>query len=485
MTLRSATSSRVWLVLVLLWLLGSLRACALWSHAPLQAYANSYDQTRYTSCFGFHPDRPASIPPQRNSPQAPFAHYRFFATGESMCYWSSELLFTATTALVWTTAQALDGDPVHSVRWVGALRWLVLLGLSIALSAAWLRRGRVAAALANAALLPLLFADPGNTLYLNTFYAEFTALTAAYGVVALSVLWRDADWARWRFGVLALAAFVLATSKIQHLLLPLGLAVGVLTLDAWRGRRLAWRGVALGLGAFCGLWLQVVQLHREGPMMDAIGQYNRTDVVFTALLPFADAPRALLDSLGIDPACAVYSGYRAWQFPDLPERVCSGLADFTRGQELRVLATQPRLSARLFVHGVLALDPWLADNLGQVEGRDFGKIAAGTSLAHGLHAWPVLQWSLLALPLLALGILSGRGHWRRGSAALDLSVFVALTMLATFGVTILGDGLADTAKQGHLVINAALAWCMAAGIASLCARLDRRYAAAGTPPLAA
>src|SRR5665647_1371495 len=38
----------VLLVLVLLWLLGTLRAFALWSHDPLYAYANSYDQTRYT-----------------------------------------------------------------------------------------------------------------------------------------------------------------------------------------------------------------------------------------------------------------------------------------------------------------------------------------------------------------------------------------------------------------------------------------------------
>ena len=340
--------------LALLWLLGTLRAFALWSHDPLQAYANSYDQTRYTSCFHFQPDRPSVIPPQQNSPQAPFAKYRFYPGGEALCYWSSELAFTAATAVIWKTGEALGSGDVHDARWVGVLRWSALLALSIALSRAWLRRGDARMALANAALVPLLFADPGNTLYLDTFYAEFTALTAAYALVALSLLWRDEARTRWRFFVLAFAAFALATSKIQHLVLPLGIAAFVLALDAWRGHRFAWRGVALAVGATCGCWFQVVQLHREGPLMDAIDQYNRADVVFTALVPFADDPRALLVDLGIDPDCAIYAAKHAWEFPDLPERVCHGLSEFNRGKELRVLFTQPKLTARLFGNGVLA-----------------------------------------------------------------------------------------------------------------------------------
>jgi hypothetical protein len=458
-TLRDVAISRgVIALLVLLWLAGTLRAFVLWSHDPLHAYANSYDQTRYTTCFGFHPDRPLAIPPQTNSPQSPFSDYRFLPVETPFCYWSSELAFTGATAAIWHAEEFLGRGEVHDVRWVGALRWIALLALSIALSLAWLRRGDVRAAIANAALVPLVFADPGNTLYLDTFYAEWTALLAAYATVALALLWRDDARSRRRFAILALVAFALAASKIQHLVLPLGLAATVYLLDRVRSNRKSWRALALTVGAFAGLSLQVVQLQREGPLMDAIDQYNRADVLFTALLPFADDKRALLDELHVDPDCAKYVGLHAWELPDLPERVCRGLDGFGRGAELRTLATHPRIALRLAGHGVLALDPWIAKNLGQIEGSDFATIPALPSLGRALHAWPWLQLVLLAAPFVGLLALLWRPGPRRGARSLDFAALVAMTMLGTLAVTILGDGLADTGKQGHLVVNAALAW---------------------------
>ncbi|MEO7062485.1 MAG: hypothetical protein ABI082_01765 [Dokdonella sp.] len=456
---RGSASRLVLIVLATLWLLGSLRAFALWTHDPLYAYANSYDQTRYTNCFHFYPDRAASIPPQQNSPQAPFANYRFMTASDPMCYWSSELVFTGATALTWKLGEAINGDTVHNARWIGAWRWLALLALSIAFSSAWLRRGDARAAIANAALLPLLFADPGNTLYLNSFYAEWTALIATYALIASVLLWRGQIWSRHRGMLIALAAFALATAKIQHLLLPLGLAVIVMILDHTRTGRVGWRAFALALGALAGFSLQFVQLHRSGPMIDAIDQYNRADVVFTALVPFADDRDALLQELGIDPACAIYSDHHAWEFPDLPERICSGLEHFNRAAELRTLLRHPRIAWRLAKHGVLALDPWIAKNLGEVEGGDFATMPTSQpSLGRTLHAAAWLQWSLLALPFLGLFALLVRPGLRRGNRALDYTTMTTMVMLGTFAITVLGDGLADTAKQGHLVINAALAW---------------------------
>lgn len=449
-------------LLAVLWAIGTLRALLLCMHAPLYAYANSYDETRYTTCFHFYPDRPADVPPQLHSPEAPYAKFRFIQTRDPMCYWSSELAFTGTTALIWASAEAMRGGTTHDVRWIAALRWLALLALSIAFSRAWLRRGDARAAIANAALVPLVFADPGNTLYLSTFYAEWTALIALYALVALVLLWRAAPRSRGGFAVLAFVAFALATSKIQHMLLPLGLGIVVLVLDRWRLKHTSWRAAALIVGALAGLYFQFVQTMREGPMMDTIRQYNQADVVFTGILPFAEDPRAVLAEIGIDPGCAIYNGKRAWELPDLPEHVCRGLVDFTRGREIGVLLRHPSIAANLAAHGVPALDPWIADNIGHVEGAAFQKLPASIpSVGRLLTASAAARFILLALPLLSLLVLLGRAGLRKGSAALDATALVVLTMIATLAVTLLGDGLADTAKQGHLVINAALAWLLA------------------------
>lgn len=442
---------------------GLIRALTLWAHQPLYAYANSYDQVRYTACFDLYPDRPADVAPTRNSPQAPFEHYRFVATDDPMCYWSSELLFQGATAGVYALAEAFGGGPLHSVRVIGLLRLAAWIALAVALTIGFLRRGRPGAALIHAAIFAIVLADPGNTLYLNTFYAEWTALLAGYALFALLVLWRQQVRSRWRFLALAALAFALAASKIQHLLLPLALAIVLLIADRLRLRRTSWRTAAVLIGALAGLWMQFVQLQRPGQMVDSIRQYNQAHVVFTAFLPMAGDRVALLDELGLDRACEAFSGLRAWQLPDMPDRACPGLARFSRATELMTLLRHPDLAARVVWGGVRALDPWLARNIGHVEGAEFVLIPSSTpSLGQLLHAWPPLQGAILALPLIGLIVLVAR-YGLRGDAPLrDYAALTVTLMVVTLVITVLGDGLADVAKQGHLLVNAALAFTLIA-----------------------
>jgi len=65
---------------------------------------------------------------------------------------------------------------------------------------------------------------------------------------------------------------------------------------------------------------------------------------------------------------------------------------------------------------------------------------------------------LALILLLWPGIGHGRSRW------LTYTALTVAIMTATLSITVLGDGLADTPKQGHLIVNAALAWwiCMLA-----------------------
>ena len=65
---------------------------------------------------------------------------------------------------------------------------------------------------------------------------------------------------------------------------------------------------------------------------------------------------------------------------------------------------------------------------------------------------------MLGGPPLALILLLWPRFGRSRPRILAYTALTVAVMAATLSITVLGDGLADTPKQGHLVINAALAW---------------------------
>lgn len=459
------------ILVVLAFALGLLRAVPLLTHTPLLAIANSFDQARYTGCFELFPDRPAPIRPDENSPNAPFEFYRFQTNPVRLCYGSSELLAQGAAVAVYKAQQSL-GVERHSVRWLGALRLVLLSLLAGLFCRAWWKRGHWPAALANAVVFAAVLTDPADTMYFNTFYAEGTALLAAYTLFNAVLLYTDGPRSRRGAALLALAALALATSKIQHLVLPLCLAVGVLAFGRWHTGRWPWQGWALLAGAVVGCAFQITQLTRDDTMMASIRSFNRANLVFTGLLPAVSDPLATTHRLGLPAHCAAHLGKSAWQLPGLAEEVCPGMDKLGRADVVVEFLREPVALLRFFGNGAAVLNPWLPRNLGHVEGEILGKLPPSFISWNGVldrHAG--LRYLLFALPLLA-GLLA----FRRGDRHALLGLLTAILSLATFGITIFGDGLADVAKQGHLIFNVALSFACVSAVLGFCALLRRRAA---------
>ncbi len=436
--------------LVVLALFALARGIVLVRHDPLLAMANNYDQIRYSLCLDIAPWRPG-VDPTKSNPPAPYSRFAFTPLPKDACTWSSEFLFTVPVALAWHAAEAMGGRTIHSVRRLGELRLLAWFAVAAWATRFFLRERRTDLALAHLAGFGLVAMDPANTLYLSTFYAE---AAAAFGFYA-SLVGIVAALVRPTRGALAMAAFgavVLATSKYQHVALPIVLGLAVLIGAGRVGRRVAL--VVLIAGAL-GAGIQLANGARNSASMRYVHWVNNTDyVVGILLLETSDRDR-IVERLDVNAECLKYIQKSVYAMPGSVEKTCTNVKNWHSAELWWLLISDPPGLARALMHIPNLLLPWQPRYLGAVEDANNAHQPAwmpSLDLAFGER--PFFAWTLLLLPWIVVAACLGRGT---PPLARAFALACATGMLAVCLAALFGDGDVEYAKHVHLAINYALA----------------------------
>jgi hypothetical protein len=439
-------------------LLATLRLLWLFASEPMLAVANNYDMIRVQACIEAYPDRDAAIPPETNSYDRPLERYRFVPNVGAPCFLTSEALFAYLAYPAMWAEHTLRADGSFSVRWDGAVKLCLLLGVAWAAHRALCRLRERALALGHALLFALVVADPGVGLYLNGFYAEFAAVFYFYALLAALLIGLIDGASGWRLlAGIVLAAVGLALAKVQHVVTPM-FVLGVLVSLRIAGRRIDARVLAaLAAGTLLGATIQ--GLHLASEQTRSMGRANIVNTVFYALLPNADDPERFVEKLGLPSACAAHSG-KNWFTPGMAEgELCPAAMELSRPALTMALASEPALVLRTLWSGVPRSRPWIPSYLGLVEGEAMGRLPA---------SHPTLDRVYVALPswlhlILMAGVpcVATLLIWRRRERSQQAANAV-LAVLASYpwfslAVVVLGDGYADTAKQSHLGHAALLA----------------------------
>jgi hypothetical protein len=435
--------------------LGIGRVASLVLHDPLLGYANSYDMIRLQACHQIWPaDKGIDI--TDGTPQAPLRRYTLGRQLDTPCFPSSELLFTGSGIALAQLKNLVTGESLVSLKMIGSTKAAFLTLTALLASLYFYRQRLLPALLANGLVMAGVLADPGITLYLNTFYTEFSAVYFLYLALVGLVVAGTAP-RRWFYTLPLLAGLVgLGLSKPQHL--PLALLLGTLA-GVWLWRQ-PWRPVAL-LAVLCGALPLALQLSGHWvPRNDNMAVINRSNVL-SAALQSTDEPGLLLTALELPDSCMALRD-RYWYVDEpVPTQLCPPVANLTDPVLYLRLLREPATVLGMLAEGIPASKEWIFNGYGQVEGaRKQLASAYQQTLYLLLPDMPEKVYnglflaSLLLLPVPAALWLGKRpscvGPWLFPALAVSLCWAVLL-------VAVLGDGFYDLGKHSHLCLPLLLA----------------------------
>lgn len=452
------------LLIILLFGFGAARVLTLTTHRPLVGYANTGDFFRLLACYGLQAVTPLDVYDPRTLAAPVSSYARVGNPIKEDCYLSSQT-FLIDTALLANSLRAVNDFDLQTLGITSAIFLCVLCGGLLWLYA----RLSLRHALYLSVCFAFLFTDPFVTLFANTFLSEFSAIVFAITSVALAAyILFSKDWSLEIALLLGFSLFLLGTSRLQNLALPLLISAWLGLVALWQWKSVVARrripvvlSIALS-GSLVAFGLQQFQNARPG-YMNALRMVNRADAYFGALLPAMRDPRDALLVLGLPRSCAPYIGKTWYDMQDNLKQCARAVRELPAAAFLRLVWHDPTVVARLTPMVIDQTRPWLISYVGQVEGGAFESFVTDEPGLQWSIANPVRElspsnyrWliSFLGVGAVLAGVVLGVGLFqpmppRWSSLALLQWLLTAIFFYVTL-TALLGDGLLDFAKHTFL-----------------------------------
>ncbi|CAH9018246.1 hypothetical protein NURINAE_00815 [Candidatus Nitrosacidococcus sp. I8] len=322
-------------------------------------YANSYDFTRQSSCIGIwqsYSDKP------KTEANRLYAVNTLIFDGDQRkqaCLKSIDNAFPWITTVFHTFGDKIDFREIAF--------WKVAF-LSILLSSLlFIIRGEINR-LILAWLFFLVFSDLSNLLYINTLYADFSALLglffALFSIIYLiSVKRTELSLSLILFTLCSLIWLGLSKQQYMPLAVLLGL-IGSITLFL-KGYKKSCIGILL---LSLGLPLAYDQLNQpNSENMQSTSLVNKTDTFLQAVLAAATNKKQAIEKLRLPQSCLKGIGISWYGIENPDHHPCPEVESLNRFQIIDLFITDPRIFFIPMSKGIAGTYPYYPTYLGHLE----------------------------------------------------------------------------------------------------------------------
>lgn len=421
---------------------------------PLIGWQNNWDFIRLSSCNGIW--QAADGQALRTAWPVPTSQFLYNEeTAVNFCQPSSDLLFTNILKIFVNPGTYID---------ISALGFIRLLFLFVALAALFFLSRQRNFKLTIVISTFLTICSYPYIAYLNSMYADSTALSFAFlSVLCLLLFLTEPHSRKTSLIWLMFLTIGLGLSKVQYL--PMAISILVITV-------LAAVYFKSKFSLFVALTTMIMLLTLSNMtttarnMTDATNTANRADTILGAVLPEVINPDAALEKLGLPLACKVAIG-SDWYTPGFQDtNPCPDISLVTSTAILKLVPNEPLALLNVFNNGVKLSQPFSPEGrLLWIDGAQ-DKAVVVSQIAKFLsplplifstmssNAWALTIWASIAfVPAVGLIILF-IPKVRRKIGILAPSLLITSGILTTYAITtsVFGDGYIEVDKHSSLGI---------------------------------